>query len=53
MNYSTSVLKELKRLKPLHLHRTTGAVYPTAKADGHYGLGLQRSPLSEKLTNLL
>jgi len=22
MNYSTNVLKELKRLQPLHLHRT-------------------------------
>jgi hypothetical protein len=29
MNYSTNVLNGFKQVKPLHLHRTAGAVYPT------------------------
>ncbi len=47
MNYSTSVLKRLKRLKPPHLHRTAGTVYPTAEAGGHYGLPGNRNNRKE------
>src|SRR6266511_690604 len=47
MNYITSVLKRLKRLKPPHLHRTAGTVYPTAEAVGHYGLPGNRNNRKE------
>jgi hypothetical protein len=39
MNYGTNVLNGLNQVKPLRLHRTAGAVYPTAKAGGHYEPG--------------